>query len=758
MTVFELVATLTLSADKFKEALKGAREDSESEGEKIGGALSRIGSVASGGMKLAAGAIAGVGVAVAGLTTTVLKGTSALAEYGDNIDKESQKLGISAQAYQEWDAILQHTGGSVTNLKPALKTLSKEIVNNSDAFKQLGIAQEDLINQPVEDVLSSVITKLQGMPEGVERTRLATQLLGRSSVELGALLNTSAEETEEMRQRVHELGGVMSEEAVKSAAAYQDSLQDFQTGIEGLKRKLLTDFLPGITTVMNGLTDIIAGNTEQGRAALSDGVKSIIKTINIKLPEVISIVSGVLGDLLNAVAASIPALIKAIASAIPSLIQSVVDLVMTQLPTIIEAVMQVGTDLANAVPEIANKIAEALPSLIGTIIKGIVNSAPAFVEAVIGIFTAIPPMLMELVSGIIDELPSIVETIGAALSEALPIIIEAVAGMLTQLAESLPEFIDSLVTALPELIDTIISTLLTFLPQLMDAAVTLFMALIEALPVIIQALIFNLPQIIATIVGVLVDNIPTIIETGITILMAFIQGIMESLPSIVVAAVQVIISLASSILSMLPNIISVGIELLLAVISGILSAIPQLIANIPQIITAIVTGLRNGLSQIRNVGAQLLKGLWNGISDTVGWLWDRITGLGGQIISKIKGIFGIHSPSAVMRDEVGKYLGMGLGIGFEDNIPVRDMLHAAQGAVDEIADNISGFAVNGSLGIDEIDMKTAVSARKDDEEASYTFDDMVEAFKTALGGMTVELDDIEAGRFVRRTLEKAVYA
>lgn len=111
-----------------------------------------------------------------------------------------------------------------------------------------------------EELFNATIAGLQNVENETERTYLAGQLLGRGATELGALLNTSAEDTEAMRQQVHDLGGVMSDEAVKSAAAYQDSLQNMQVAFGGLKNNLISGFMPSITTVMDGLAAIFSGD------------------------------------------------------------------------------------------------------------------------------------------------------------------------------------------------------------------------------------------------------------------------------------------------------------------------------------------------------------------------------------------------------------------------------------------------------------------------------------------------------------------
>ena len=107
--------------------------------------------------------------------------------------------------------------------------MANAVENGNKAFQRIGLTQEELANMSQEEIFDATIAGLQNVEDETERTYLAGQLLGRGATELGALLNTSAEETQAMKDRVHELGGVMSDEAVKSAAAYQDQLQDMKT-------------------------------------------------------------------------------------------------------------------------------------------------------------------------------------------------------------------------------------------------------------------------------------------------------------------------------------------------------------------------------------------------------------------------------------------------------------------------------------------------------------------------------------------------
>ena len=207
-------------------------------------------------------ATAAAGAAVATLGTKFIDAAGDVASYGDNIDKMAQKMGLSASAYQEWDAVMQHSGTSMESMKASMKTLANAAETGNAAFEKIGITEKDLASMSQQDLFEATIAGLQNVTDDTERTYLAGKLLGRGATELGALLNTSAEETQAMRDRVRELGGVMSDDAVKSSAAFQDQLQDMQTAFSGLSRNMLSQFLPDMTKAMSGLTEIFSGNSE----------------------------------------------------------------------------------------------------------------------------------------------------------------------------------------------------------------------------------------------------------------------------------------------------------------------------------------------------------------------------------------------------------------------------------------------------------------------------------------------------------------
>ena len=92
-----------------------------------------------------------------------------------------------------------------------------------------------------------------------------------------------------------------------------------------------------------------------------------------------------------------------------------------------------------------------------------------------------------------------------------------------------------------------------------------------------------------------------------------------------------------------------------------------------QFVSNIVSGLSGLAGRVMSVGSDIVHGIWSGISGAAGWLMNQISGFADNVVSGIKGFFGIHSPSTVMRDQVGKYLAEGVAVGWEENDPMASI-------------------------------------------------------------------------------------
>lgn len=441
MDVFNLQAKIGLDVRDYMTSLGKASDESNKFGLDIKGAFSAS-------MKVGAAAIGAVVTETTALSAALVKGVGDLAEYGDHIDKQSQKMNMSAQAYQEWDAIMQHSGTSIDSMQMSMKTLANAAESGNDAFGLLGMSLEDVQRMSSEELFKATITALQNVESDTQRTYIAGQLLGRGATELGALLNTSAEDTEKMRQRVHELGGVMSDEAVKAAAAYQDSLQDMKTSMSGLTRGITSEFLPSFTEVMDGLTSIFAGE-DGGADKVSKGIDDILGNISSAVTKLKPVVSKIGGVIASAVKENAPKLIKEGTKILGDVVVGVVQNLPDILSTIGDVVGTIGGTLATTASTLVTDFSGYLKDNLPTLIPEGVNAVVEFAKGI-----ADPSNTGTLIDAAFDIIDGLIE--GFTSEETIDAIIEGAPVILDNLVDGIVKAADRLGDAALKISDKLI--------------------------------------------------------------------------------------------------------------------------------------------------------------------------------------------------------------------------------------------------------------------------------------------------------------
>ena len=162
----------------------------------------------------------------------------------------------------------------------------------------------------------------------------------------------------------------------------------------------------------------------------------------------------------------------------------------------------------------------------------------------------------------------------------------------------------------------------------------------------------------------------------------------EIIETLVEAIPQIIEGLVGAIVGNIDQIILAGVQLFMALIENLPTIIIEIVKAVPQIISALVDAFGQMASTLGTIGLDLVKGIFNGISNSVQWLYGKLKGWVSSVISYIKNLFGIHSPSAIMRDEVGKNLALGVADGISKNI------NAVSDAMSEMEDAVSGTSIS----------------------------------------------------------------
>ena len=282
------------------------------------------------------------------------------------------------------------------------------------------------------------------------------------------------------------------------------------------------------------------------------------------------------------------------------------------------------------------------------------------------------------VSKVVSEMaPTIMEGIGKLVEELLPKVIELIIQLAPQLIDSafklMQSVVDSVVNNTKPLIDlavnlikNIANFILNNLPTILQAGIEILLELIkgiaEALPELIPAMV----KVIMDIVNILLDNIDQIIEAGIEILIALIEGIIMALPELIARLPEIIIKICSTLINLTPQLLSAVFRIIVALATGMVKYSVEMVTRIPEIIKSMVNAFMQGISDFINIGKNFVSGIWEGISNSYEWIKSKIKGWVGNVTKFIKNLFGIHSPSTLMRDEIGENLGLGLAEGIID--------------------------------------------------------------------------------------------
>ena len=237
--------------------------------------------------------------------------------------------------------------------------------------------------------------------------------------------------------------------------------------------------------------------------------------------------------------------------------------------------------------------------------------------------------------------------------------------LISRLQIMLPRFAEGLTQLVNGLAPYVGPAMETLLPSLVQGIGGLVSGIVQALPAAVEAISAVIPMLVEQLTTLL----PQIISAGVEIIAALASGIGENLPTLIPAVVDAIITITEGLLDHIDLLIIAAGQLIAGLAQGLIEAIPRLIGRLPEIISAIVKGLLKGLAAIGEVGSQLVHGLFDGISNAATWLYEKVKGWASSVVGWIKDFFGIHSPSKVFADEVGKFIPPGITLGVEQAMP-----------------------------------------------------------------------------------------
>jgi len=454
----QIVPTTEGIAPAIESAMNSANvsQSASSSGSNIGGKF----------VKGLAGAFATGAAVVAASATALWNGINATAQVGDEIDKTSQKLGVQTDQYQALAFAAEHCGFETSTFTMAARNLA---------------------SSGYEGSLYDALQEITSLDDATQRTAMATELFGeRSAQSMAALLN--GEQTiDDYMTELDGLGGIMSNDAVKASAAFEDSMTNLHTAMEGAKNTMMAEFLPSVTTVIDGLTALMSGD-EGGVEMVSQGISDFTDAIVDAVPGIVEALGGMLPSLLEAGVTIFEGICTGILNALPQLIPVALDLVMNLAQFLIDnldTIVQVAFELLT---QLAFGIAEALPTLIPTIIE---------------VLLSIVDFLIENIDLLIDGAIALVVGLAEGIVNSLPLLIEKIPEIILKLADAIIRNVPKLLAAAGQIIVTLWNGIKNNLPQ--------FLA--------------KIPQIITGLISKLKEGLSKITDVGKNLIEGLWNGI-----------------------------------------------------------------------------------------------------------------------------------------------------------------------------------------------------------------------------------------
>lgn len=330
MEIFKLFGSILINNDEANKSLAKTDSSAKKVADSLGKGIATAGKFA-----------AAIGTAAVGAAAGMYKMATSAASTADNVDKMSQKIGISREAYQELDFVLSQSGTDVDKLQSGMKTMSAQVEKNAKAFEDLGVNIKDANGETrsQEEIFYDTVNALQQMQEGTEKSTLAVQLFGKAGTELMPLLNSEAGSLETMRQEAHDLGLVLEDELIDNGVSLTDTLDKMKRSLSSVMTQLgarlmpivekaanfIIDNMPKINAVIDQIAPIIEQAFDEIMPVLMDLASSL-------LPQVLDIVTALLPQVSNIFKALTPITTQLIEKLAPIIVKIVENL----LPPLVE--------------------------------------------------------------------------------------------------------------------------------------------------------------------------------------------------------------------------------------------------------------------------------------------------------------------------------------------------------------------------------------------------------------------------------------
>lgn len=644
-----------------------------------------------------------------------------------------------------------------THMRNMLLKLASPTSEGTKALKDMGVSVFDTEGKmrSLADIMSDLSGELGNMTQEQKIQTISDLFNTRDLASAEALLNAVDQDWDKIGASILDAEGAAQKMADTQLDNLAGDITLFKSALEGAQIVVSDGLTPSFRKfVQFGTT----GLGELTNAFKSGGISGAMEKFGDLLSEGISMITQAL-----------PTFVDAGLELLGAFGQGLID----NAPVIFDALVEIGSMLGERLLNIMQEVADLTADFDwATAVQNLIDN-------IVNFFTS-DGMQKFLKLG-----AEILINIGNGLISAIPTLVTNAQQLMTSVGEGLK-------TGIPQILPIALNAIMDFsgslrenAGKLIDSGLDMILNIADGLIKAIPDLIKTVPTIVSNIAGIINDNAPKLIFAGITLIGKLVVGIVQSIPTIIAEFPKIIKAIFDVITAV--NWISLGAKIITGIVSGVKSlatSLPQALKDIgakavewlklinwktlgKDVIDLIIIGIKavtqlipNALKAIgdlavttfknidwKTLGKHLVEGIWAGITGSFDWITQRITEWCGSVIDWFKKVLKIGSPSKLMRDEVGKYIGEGVAVGITQSLP------EVQDALNEMTDLVKAPNVNASI-------KTFTSADLANKEAQTEFekmqdiDDLANAIVNAFvkADIGVVIDNREFGRLVRKAV------
>lgn len=640
--------------------------------------ITKLGSLAKGGLSVLAGAIGTVTAALGAGAVAGLKYNASIETYQTSFEVMTGSAEKAAEVIDRLKKVGAETPFELPELADTTQLLMNYGLTADEAMDKMMMLGD--ISQGSADKMSR-IAMAYGQMSSAGKVQLEDikQMIEAGFNPLQEISESTGESMASLYDRISE--GTLSvdeitasmQRATSEGGKYYQSMQKQSQTFSGListlkdnAQQLLGEVVQPISdSMVNTLLPAAIDSIDQmANAFQTQGVDGLIQAGSQILANVVTGIAQGLPDLLALGLQVVTSVLQGLTGNMPQIITAGGQILQSLVSGMLQLLPAVGQFVVTLLAELYAQIAAAAPTLLQKGYELLSNIVEGFVQAI----PQALPKILDFVQGI-----------GEQLAAAAPVMIQKGFELLSKLVEGIVSAIPILVARVPEIISTFANIINDNFPTILMKGVELIGQLVAGIIQAIPTIIANIPKIISAIVDTLMAfqwvnlgrNIIKGLGDGIGAMKDFVKQKGKDILNAIKGAIQnlpsILLNIGKSAVSDLGNALRSGIGIVKSAASGLVSGIVNTISSIP--------------GKMLSIGKNIVQGLWNGISDMTGWIIDKIGGFASSVVDSICSFFGINSPSKLMRDEVGKYLAQGVGVGFVENVPTDDMTNEMKRSV-----------------------------------------------------------------------------